>query len=31
VPGVYAIKVGGQLSDEIRNTLEHEFKIQYIP
>ncbi|OLN84460.1 Transcription elongation factor spt4 [Colletotrichum chlorophyti] len=31
VRGVYAIKVSGQLPDEIRNTLEEEFRMQYIP
>ncbi|KOS19705.1 Transcription elongation factor SPT4 [Escovopsis weberi] len=31
VPGVYAIKVSGQLPDEIRSTLEDEYRIQYIP
>ena len=29
--GVYAIKVSGQLPDEIRTTLEEEYRIQYIP
>jgi transcription elongation factor SPT4 len=28
---VYAIKVSGQLPDEIRTTLEDEYRIQYIP
>ncbi|KXH28154.1 transcription elongation factor spt-4 [Colletotrichum simmondsii] len=31
VRGVYAIKVSGQLPDEIRNTLEEEYRIHYIP
>lgn len=31
VPGVYAIKVSGQLPDEIRSALEDEYRIQYIP
>ncbi|SPN97225.1 probable Transcription elongation factor spt-4 [Cephalotrichum gorgonifer] len=31
VPGLYAIKVAGQLSDEIRQVLEDEYRIQYIP
>jgi transcription elongation factor SPT4 len=31
VPGMYAIKVSGQLPDEIRSTLEDEYRIQYIP
>jgi transcription elongation factor SPT4 len=31
VPGVYAIKVSGQLPDEIRTSLEDEYRIQYIP
>ncbi|UKZ57889.1 transcription elongation factor spt4 [Trichoderma virens] len=31
VPGVYAIKVSGQLPDEIRSSLEDEYRIQYIP
>ncbi|KJZ75571.1 Transcription elongation factor spt-4 [Hirsutella minnesotensis 3608] len=31
VGGVYAIKVSGQLPDEIRSTLEDEYRIQYIP
>ncbi|GAO17035.1 hypothetical protein UVI_02021910 [Ustilaginoidea virens] len=31
VAGVYAIKVSGQLPDEIRSTLEEEYRIQYIP
>lgn len=29
--GVYAIKVSGQLPDEMRSTLEEEYRIQYIP
>ncbi|KAL6849791.1 transcription elongation factor spt4 [Amphichorda felina] len=31
VPGMYAIKVSGQLSDETRSMLEEEYRIQYIP
>ena len=31
VPGVYAIKVSGQLPDDVRMTLEEEYRIQYIP
>ncbi|KAG5930501.1 transcription elongation factor spt4 [Claviceps sorghi] len=31
VAGLYAIKVSGQLPDEIRSTLEEEYRIQYIP
>jgi transcription elongation factor SPT4 len=31
VPGVYAIKVSGQLPDEIRSSLEDEYRIHYIP
>ncbi|KAF7557500.1 hypothetical protein G7046_g6029 [Stylonectria norvegica] len=31
VGGVYAIKVSGQLPDEIRTTLEEEYRITYIP
>ncbi|KAK7409690.1 transcription elongation factor spt4 [Neonectria punicea] len=31
VGGVYAIKVSGQLPDEIRVTLEEEYRISYIP
>ncbi|TDZ22463.1 Transcription elongation factor spt4 [Colletotrichum sidae] len=31
VKGVYAIKVSGQLPDEIRNTLEEEYRMRYIP
>lgn len=31
MPGVYAIKVSGQLPDEIRSSLEDEYRIQYIP
>ncbi|KHN94642.1 Transcription initiation Spt4-like protein [Metarhizium album ARSEF 1941] len=31
VAGVYAIKVSGQLPDEMRSTLEEEYRIQYIP
>lgn len=31
VPGVYAIKVSGQLPDEMRSALEDEYRIQYIP
>lgn len=30
-PGMYALKVSGQLSDEMRTTLEEEYRIQYIP
>jgi transcription elongation factor SPT4 len=30
-PGVYAIKVSGQLPDEIRTALEEEHRITYIP
>ena len=31
VGGMYAIKVSGQLPDEVRATLEEEYRIQYIP
>lgn len=31
VPGLYAIKVSGQLPDEIRQVIEDEYSIQYIP
>jgi transcription elongation factor SPT4 len=31
IPGMYAIKVSGQLPDEVRTTLEEEYRIQYIP
>ncbi|KAI9158756.1 putative Transcription elongation factor SPT4 [Paramyrothecium foliicola] len=31
VPGVYATKVSGQLPDEVRATLEEEYRVQYIP
>ena len=31
VPGIYAIKVSGQLPDEIRQVIEDEYRIQYIP
>ncbi len=31
VPGVYAIKVSGQLPDDVRTTIEEEFRIEYIP
>ncbi|RBR12860.1 uncharacterized protein FIESC28_08450 [Fusarium coffeatum] len=31
VPGMYAIKVLGQLPDDVRSTLEDEYRIQYIP
>jgi transcription elongation factor SPT4 len=31
VPGVYATKVSGQLPDEVRASLEEEYRIQYIP
>ncbi|KAK2742182.1 transcriptional elongation protein [Colletotrichum kahawae] len=31
VRGVYAIKVSGQLPDEIRTTLGEEYRIRYIP
>jgi len=31
VRGVYATKVSGQLPDEIRSTIEEEYRIPYIP
>jgi len=31
VRGVYATKVSGQLPDEIRTTMEEEYRIPYIP
>ncbi|VUC34954.1 unnamed protein product [Clonostachys rosea] len=31
VPGMYAIKVSGQLPDEVKTTLEDEYRIHYIP
>jgi transcription elongation factor SPT4 len=31
VKGVYAIKVSGQLPDDVRTTIEEEYRIQYIP
>lgn len=31
VPGLYAIKVSGQLPDEIRQVIEDEYSIHYIP
>lgn len=31
VGGMYAIKVSGQLPDEVRATLEEEYRVQYIP
>lgn len=31
LPGMYAIKVSGQLPDEVRATLEDEYRVQYIP
>ena len=31
VPGVYAMKVSGQLPDDIRTMIEDEYRIQYIP
>lgn len=31
VAGLYAIKVSGQLPDEIRQVIEDEYRIQYIP
>ncbi|ORY71187.1 transcription elongation factor spt-4 [Pseudomassariella vexata] len=31
VQGVYAIKVSGQLPDEVKATMEEEFRITYIP
>ncbi|KAI6354129.1 Transcription elongation factor SPT4 [Pyricularia grisea] len=31
VRGVYAIKVSGQLPDDVRATIEDEYRIQYIP
>ncbi|KAG5943371.1 transcription elongation factor spt4 [Claviceps pazoutovae] len=31
VAGLYAIKVSGLLPDEVRSTLEEEYRIQYIP
>lgn len=29
--GVYAVKVSGQLPDDVKTQLEEEFRIQYIP
>ncbi|KAK1760941.1 transcriptional elongation protein [Echria macrotheca] len=31
VPGVYAIKVSGQLPDDVRAVIEEEHGVQYIP
>jgi len=31
VKGVYAVKVSGQLPDEVRNTIEEEYRVRYIP
>ncbi|KAK4162716.1 Spt4/RpoE2 zinc finger-domain-containing protein [Cladorrhinum sp. PSN259] len=31
VKGIYAIKVSGQLPDDVRTTIEEEYGIQYIP
>jgi transcription elongation factor SPT4 len=31
VQGVYAIKVSGQLPEEVRTTIEEEYRITYIP
>lgn len=31
VRGVYATKVSGQLPDDVRTTIEEEYRIQYIP
>lgn len=31
VKGIYAIKVSGQLPDDVRTTIEEEYRIQYIP
>jgi hypothetical protein len=31
VRGVYATKVSGQLPDDVRTTLEEEYRITYIP
>ena len=31
LPGVYAIKVSGQLPDEVRAMIEDEYRIPYIP
>ena len=31
VAGIYAIKVSGQLPDEVRNMMEDDFRIHYIP
>lgn len=31
VKGVYAIKVSGQLPDDIRTTIEEEYRMPYIP
>ncbi|KAI0124225.1 Spt4/RpoE2 zinc finger-domain-containing protein [Xylariales sp. AK1849] len=31
VKGVYAIKVSGQLPDDVRTTIEEEYRITYIP
>lgn len=31
VRGVYALKVSGQLPDDIRTMIEDEYRIKYIP
>ncbi|KAK0392227.1 hypothetical protein NLU13_1724 [Sarocladium strictum] len=31
VPGTYATKVSGQLPDDVRASIEDEYRIQYIP
>jgi transcription elongation factor SPT4 len=31
LPGVYAVKVSGQLPDEVRAMIEDEYRIPYIP
>ncbi|KAB5575938.1 Spt4/RpoE2 zinc finger-domain-containing protein [Coniochaeta sp. 2T2.1] len=31
VKGIYAIKVSGQLPDDVRTTIEEEYRIQYVP
>ena len=31
VRGVYATKVSGQLPDDVRTTIEEEYRITYIP
>ncbi len=31
VRGTYAVKVAGQLPDDVRTMIEEEYRIQYIP